>query len=110
MLSGHTDAGCSSSYAPADIFVLLSWSCGLLTTCVRANPDFTSTHLWRVLIGTTALLLDMLSDSTNAKPSLQHGGLVRVRRALRSVGDFLLLLAALVILMNVSRLATSFAT
>lgn len=31
-----------------------------------------------------AFLLDMLTESSAAKPSLKHGGLVRVRRALRS--------------------------
>ena len=76
-----------SSHAPADIFVLLSWTCGLYTACVRSDPDFVESTSWRVVIGSMAMLLDMLLVSSNAKPSLKHGGLVRTRRALRSVRE-----------------------
>ncbi|CAA7260345.1 unnamed protein product [Cyclocybe aegerita] len=76
--------GNSDSYAPSDLFVLLSWSCGLYTTCVKSNPNFASSHSWRALVGSLALLLDMLLESTKAKPSMKNGGLVRTRRALRS--------------------------
>lgn len=74
-----------SSHAPSDLFVLLSWTCGLYTTCVRSDPDFVESNSWRVVIGSMAMLLDMLLVSSIAKPSLKHGGLVRTRRALRSV-------------------------
>lgn len=75
----------SSSYAPSDIFVLLSWSCGLYTTCVRDNPNFVRSGSWQALVDSMAILLDMLLSSSNAKPSLKHGGLLRIRRAMRSV-------------------------
>ena len=77
-----------SSYAPSDIYVLLSWACGLYTVCVKHNPDFITSNSWRVLVGSMALLLDMLMESTQAKPSLKHGGIVLTRRALRSVRRF----------------------
>ena len=75
----------SSSCAPSDIFVLLSWSSRLYATCIGNNPNFIESDPWRALIGSMTLLLDMLLSSLNAKPSLKHGGLVRTRRALRSV-------------------------
>jgi len=74
-----------SSYASSDIFVLLSWSCGIYNTCVTADSDFPLTNTWRLLLGTLATLLDMLSGCDNAKKSVVNGALVRVRRALRSV-------------------------
>ena len=77
-----------SSYAPSDIYVLLSWACGLYTVCVKHNSDFITSNYWRVLVGSMALLVDMLMESTQAKPSLKHGGLVLTRRALRSVRRF----------------------
>ncbi|TFK45118.1 armadillo-type protein [Crucibulum laeve] len=76
-----------SSHASSDFFVLLSWSCGLYTVCVKNNPDFPASNSWRLLIGSMAILLDMVMESTKAKPSVKKGGLVRVRRALRSAGD-----------------------
>ncbi|KAF9479098.1 ARM repeat-containing protein [Pholiota conissans] len=78
--------GSADSYAPSDLFVLLSWSCGLYTVCVKHNPDFPKSNPWRALIGSLALVLDMLTESSKAKPSLKKGGLVRTRRALRSAG------------------------
>ncbi|KAG5642517.1 hypothetical protein DXG03_002618 [Asterophora parasitica] len=78
--------GSPSSYASSDLFVLLSWSCGIYTVCVNANPEISSTNVWRVLVGSMATLLDMLNAS-NAKSSLLQGALVRVRRALRSAGE-----------------------
>lgn len=74
-----------SSYASSDLFVLLSWSCGIYTIGTKSNSEFHTTHTWRVLVGTMAILLDMLNGSTAAKSSLKQGTLVRVRRALRSV-------------------------
>ncbi|KAG6915850.1 hypothetical protein DXG01_009609 [Tephrocybe rancida] len=79
--------GSPSSYASSDMFVLLSWSCGIYTICVNASPEFSSTNVWRVLVGSMATLLDMLNASTQAKKSLTHGALVRVRRSLRSAGE-----------------------
>lgn len=73
-----------SSHASSDVFVLLSWSCGLYTACLRVNPDFTATHSWRALVGTTATLLDLILDSVRTKPSMKRGAVVRTRRALRS--------------------------
>ena len=40
---------------------------------------------WKLLIGSMATLLDMITESTKAKPALKKGALVRTRRALRSV-------------------------
>jgi hypothetical protein len=74
-----------SSYAPSDLFVLLSWSCGLYTVCIKHNAQFTLSDPWKALIGSMATLLDMIAESTKAKPALKKGALVRTRRALRSV-------------------------
>lgn len=74
-----------SSCAPSDLFVLLSWSCRLYATCIGINPSFVESGPWEALIGSMTILLDMLLSSLKAKPSLKHGGLVRIRRALRSV-------------------------
>ncbi|KAF8911690.1 armadillo-type protein [Gymnopilus junonius] len=79
--------GNSDSYAPSDLFVLLSWSCGLYTICVKHNPHFPASSSWRVLVGSLAVLLDMLTESTKAKFSLKKGSLVRTRRALRTEGS-----------------------
>lgn len=76
-----------SSHAPSNLFVLLSWSCGLYTTCVKCDPDFSASNSFRVLVGSMAFLLDMLSESSMVKPSMKRGAVVRVRRALRSAGD-----------------------
>lgn len=73
-----------SSYAPSNLFVLLSWSCGLYTTCTKHNAEFPSANAFRALVGSMAFLLDLVSESTIAKPSLKHGSVVRVRRALRA--------------------------
>jgi hypothetical protein len=75
----------SSSYAAADLFVLLSWACGLYTTSLAASPDLASSDAWRVLTGVLATLLDLqLNPSTQSKPTMQKSALVRTRRALRS--------------------------
>ncbi|KAF8883249.1 armadillo-type protein [Infundibulicybe gibba] len=79
--------GTSSSYAPSDIFVLLSWTCGIFTTCMKANPGFPLTPSWRLIVVTMALLFDMIQDSDQVKPALKHSALVRTRRSLRSAGD-----------------------
>ncbi|KAF8959922.1 armadillo-type protein [Flammula alnicola] len=79
--------GSSDSYAPSDLFVLLSWSCGLYTTCIKYNPQFSTSNSWRVLVGSLALVFDMLTESSKAKPSLKKGAIVRTRRALRSAGE-----------------------
>ena len=75
----------SSSYAPSDLFVLLSWSCGLYAVCIKHDPHFTSSNSWKGLITSMAILLDIIAESTKAKPALKKGALVRTRRALRSV-------------------------
>ncbi|KAG2015263.1 translational activator GCN1 [Coprinopsis cinerea AmutBmut pab1-1] len=85
-VAGLVKRGTANSYAPSNLFVLLSWSCGLYTTCTKHNPEFPSSPSFRVLVGSMAFLLDMLTESTLAKPSLKQGGLVRTRRALRSSG------------------------
>lgn len=83
----------SSSYAAADLFVLLNWSCGLYTTCLAASPDFVSSDGWRALTGIFATLLDLqLAPSTRSKPTMQKSALVRTRRALRSAPQHLHLL------------------
>ncbi|KAG1831619.1 armadillo-type protein [Suillus variegatus] len=80
--------GSPSTYAPADIFVLLSWACGLYATCLRSSPGFTSSPLWKVLVEIFATLLDMqLNRSTRTKPTMQKSAFVRTRRALRSVPE-----------------------
>ncbi|KAI0757516.1 ARM repeat-containing protein [Daedaleopsis nitida] len=74
----------SSSHAAADMFVLLSWCCGLYVACLDCSPDFTISRSWTVLIGVMASLMNMLLDpSTHAKKSLHKSALVRSRRALR---------------------------
>ncbi|KAF9059496.1 armadillo-type protein [Rhodocollybia butyracea] len=83
----HFTKRTSSSYAPSDLFVLLSWCSGIYSVCLEVNPHFTETSSWKSVVGSLAILLDMLCDSNRAKPSLKNGALVRTRRALRSAGD-----------------------
>ncbi|KAK2463021.1 hypothetical protein APHAL10511_004676 [Amanita phalloides] len=82
-----TKRGSASSYAVADIFVLLSWSCGIYTICVESDNNFITSNPWRSLTVSMAALLDVIFGSGQAKCSLQKGALVRVRRALRSSGN-----------------------
>ncbi|KAF9496394.1 ARM repeat-containing protein [Pleurotus eryngii] len=77
----------SSSHASSSVFVLLSWTCGLYTAILKANPEFTVTHCWSDLVGCMALLLDTIQDSSHTKKSLLHSALVRVRRAIRSAPE-----------------------
>ncbi|KAG7093730.1 hypothetical protein E1B28_007382 [Marasmius oreades] len=86
-VSQLVNRGSSSSYAPSNLYVLLSWCCGLFTVCVETNPTFAESQSWNSMLSSMATLLDMLSSSQQAKPSLKNGGLVVVRRALRSAGD-----------------------
>ncbi|KAJ3828802.1 translational activator GCN1 [Lentinula raphanica] len=86
-VSHFAKRGSSSSYAPSNLFVLLEWCSGLYTVCLEANPQFTESPAWKSLVGSIAILLDMICESDRAKPSLKNGALVRVRRALRSAGD-----------------------
>ncbi|KAG2115671.1 armadillo-type protein [Suillus cothurnatus] len=80
--------GSPSTYAPADIFVLLSWTCGLYATCLRSSPGFTSSPPWKVLVEIFATLLDIqLNRSTRTKPTMQKSAFVRTRRALRSAPE-----------------------
>ncbi|KAK0468862.1 armadillo-type protein [Armillaria novae-zelandiae] len=76
----------SSACAPSDLFTLLSWCCAIYTICIQHNPGFSETQSWNALLGSMALLLDMISDSSRAKDSLKHAALVRTRRAFRSAG------------------------
>ncbi|KAH6885450.1 translational activator GCN1, partial [Coprinopsis sp. MPI-PUGE-AT-0042] len=78
-VGGLVKRGTANSHAP--------WSCGLYTTCMKCNPDFPASNSFRVLVGSMAFLLDMLSESNMVKPSMRRGAVVRVRRALRSAGD-----------------------
>ncbi|KAH7929550.1 ARM repeat-containing protein [Leucogyrophana mollusca] len=90
--------GTPSSYAPGDIFVLLSWSCGLYTTCLQTSPEFSLSESWRVIVGVLATLLDLqLNQSSRTKPTMRKSALVRVRRALRSTPEKLPVLMATVI-------------
>ncbi|KAI0764358.1 ARM repeat-containing protein [Trametes elegans] len=80
----------SSSHAAADMFVLLSWCCGLYGVCLDCNPDFTKSRTWQALVGIMASLVESLLDpATRAKKSLQKSSLVRMRRALRKRPDTL---------------------
>ncbi|GBE83943.1 eIF-2-alpha kinase activator GCN1 [Sparassis crispa] len=80
----------ASSHAAADMFVLLSWCCGLYVTCLKANPNFAGTYAWDKMINVFAMLVDMLLDkSTRVKKSIQKSALVRTRRALRSCPQYL---------------------
>lgn len=76
----------SSAHAAADMFVLLSWCCGLYVACLQCNPDFIKSRSWSALLGITATLLELLLDpASRAKKSIQKSALVRTRRALRYV-------------------------
>lgn len=66
--------------------MLLSWACGLYNVCTKHDPHFMASNPSRVLVGSLALVLDMVQESSKAKPSLQKGAVVRVRRAFRSAG------------------------
>ncbi|PBK94174.1 hypothetical protein ARMGADRAFT_1101104 [Armillaria gallica] len=61
-----------------------SWCCGIYTICIRHNLGFSEMQSWNALLGSMALLLDMISDSSRVKESLKHAALVRTRRAFRS--------------------------
>lgn len=79
-----------SSYAAADLFVLLSWSCNLYTTCTSLSPQFVSSDSWPVLTAILATLLDLLlSPSTRSKPTIQNSARARTRSALRSAPQHL---------------------
>ncbi|KAI0688462.1 ARM repeat-containing protein [Cytidiella melzeri] len=74
-----------SAYPSTDMLVLLSWLCGIYSTCLNCNPDFASSSSWTLLIGAMATSLDLLLDgSLKTKPSVQKSAVVRSRRALRS--------------------------
>lgn len=66
--------------------MLLSWACGLYTVCTKHDPHFMASNPSRTLVGSLALVLDMVQESSKAKASLQKGAVVRVRRAFRSAG------------------------
>ncbi len=66
--------------------MLLSWACGLYTVCTKHDPHFMASNPSRALVGSLALVLDMVQESSKAKPSLKKGAVVRVRRAFRSAG------------------------
>ncbi|KAF9047662.1 armadillo-type protein [Panaeolus papilionaceus] len=85
-VGGLVKRGNADSYAPSNLFVLHSWSCGLYTICVKYNPHLSESNSFKMLVGSIALLFDMLADSSQAKTSLKHGALTRTRRALRSAG------------------------
>jgi hypothetical protein len=76
-----------SSYAPADLFVLLSWSSGLYAAFLSCNPAFTSSQSWNVLVEAFATLFYLLfSESAHTKSSIRKASLTRTRQALRTVG------------------------
>jgi hypothetical protein len=76
----------SSSCAPADVYVLLCWTCTLYQACFDIDPEFHASRPYAVLVDVLAKLSDfMLNDSVRAKASLRESALVRTRRALRSV-------------------------
>lgn len=67
------------------MFVLLNWACGIYTVCVKQNESFSSSPPFKGLVGSIAVLLDMVLESSKSKDSLKNGALARTRRALRSV-------------------------
>lgn len=75
----------TSALAGSSLFVLLSWCCGIYTVCIKTNPMFTDTQSFGVLVRIISILLDMLLDSDQNKPSMKTGAVARVRRALRVV-------------------------
>lgn len=80
----------SSAFSSTDMFVLLSWICGLYTACLKCSPDFSATRPWNTLVGIMASFLDLLLDERiQSKKSIQKSALVRTRRALRSVRLYL---------------------
>ncbi|KAI0060576.1 ARM repeat-containing protein [Artomyces pyxidatus] len=83
----------ASSHAATDIFILLSWCCGLYTVSLHTSPQFTSSRSWNLLVSSLASLLDLILDpTTRAKSSMQRSALVRTRRALRSAPEHLRIL------------------
>jgi hypothetical protein len=76
----------SSSYSPADVFVLLCWTARLYIICLSCNPDFPSSQSWNGLVQTMATLYNLVFiGAVNAKPSIRKASLMRTRRALGSV-------------------------
>ncbi|EIW80197.1 ARM repeat-containing protein [Coniophora puteana RWD-64-598 SS2] len=78
--------GAPSAYAPANIFVLLSWCSALYSTLLRSDPSYpTASQGWIPLVVSLAALLDLqLTRGTRTKPSMRRAALVRTRRALRT--------------------------
>jgi hypothetical protein len=70
------------------LFVLLNWAYGIYTICVKQNENFPTSPAFKALVGSMALLLDMVLESSKSKDTLKRGALVRTRRALRSVSIF----------------------
>src|SRR6266852_1291477 len=75
-----------SSHAPADLFSLLSWCCGLYVIVIRYSSGSASRPLWTSLASSMAILLDLLLPPLpHATPSVRKGAVLCARRALRSV-------------------------
>lgn len=67
------------------MFVLLNWAYEIYTICVKQNENFPTSLAFKALVGSMALLLDMVLESSKSKDTLKKGAVVRARRALRSV-------------------------
>jgi hypothetical protein len=75
-----------ATYASTDLFVLLSWCCGIYEVCTKSAEDFPAARAWPILVGLIATLSDLLlSPASRTKPAIQKTTIVRTRRALRSV-------------------------
>ncbi|KZT22524.1 ARM repeat-containing protein [Neolentinus lepideus HHB14362 ss-1] len=84
-VGGIHKRGATGSLAASNMYVLLSWSCGLYSVCLESNPNFVSSQSWEVLVRVIALLTDLVRHpGTRSKHALQKSALVRTRRALRS--------------------------
>ncbi|TFK50812.1 ARM repeat-containing protein [Heliocybe sulcata] len=83
-VGGIHKRGATGALAASNMYVLLSWSCGLYSVCLESNPNFVPSQSWEVLVRAMAMLTDMvLHPGIRGKPALQRSALVRTRRAFR---------------------------
>jgi hypothetical protein len=74
-----------ASRATTDLFVLLSWACGIYGTCLKVSDGWADTRSFNVTLGLVAILLDFVVSGTRVRPVLQRSAITKARRTLRSV-------------------------
>ena len=76
----------SSSFAPANQYVLLNWACTVYTALLQCYNVTESTEAWKTLVGVIGFLLNrLLNRDVRVKDAMRRGATTRVRRAVRGV-------------------------